>query len=156
MVQRLTYRKRHSYATKSNQHRVVKTPENIELGNEFLFLFRLVLAIGLLMPVSGEECFGWEFRIRYDFFCRVGWFPQNLGLQVTAITILQIAFNCSFLYKAQSGGAGFDGIFTFISDPSLETCRIQENNPSLLGEEQKIVKKVLKIQKSKEKQASKS
>ncbi|KAJ6946275.1 hypothetical protein NC651_001128 [Populus alba x Populus x berolinensis] len=26
MVQRLTYRKRHSYATKSNQHRVVKTP----------------------------------------------------------------------------------------------------------------------------------
>jgi hypothetical protein len=28
MVQRLTYRKRHSYATKSNQHRVVKTPGN--------------------------------------------------------------------------------------------------------------------------------
>ncbi|THG06939.1 hypothetical protein TEA_021416 [Camellia sinensis var. sinensis] len=26
MVQRLTYRKRHSYATKSNQHRIVKTP----------------------------------------------------------------------------------------------------------------------------------
>uniref|UniRef100_A0A453KYG5 Uncharacterized protein n=1 Tax=Aegilops tauschii subsp. strangulata TaxID=200361 RepID=A0A453KYG5_AEGTS len=26
MVQRLTYRKRHSYATKSNQTRVVKTP----------------------------------------------------------------------------------------------------------------------------------
>lgn len=26
MVQRLTYRSRHSYATKSNQHRVVKTP----------------------------------------------------------------------------------------------------------------------------------
>lgn len=26
MVQRLTYRTRHSYATKSNQHRVVKTP----------------------------------------------------------------------------------------------------------------------------------
>jgi len=28
MVQRLIYRKRHSYATKSNQHRVVKTPGN--------------------------------------------------------------------------------------------------------------------------------
>lgn len=28
MVQRLTYRKRHSYATKSNQTRVVKTPGN--------------------------------------------------------------------------------------------------------------------------------
>ncbi|KAK7333787.1 hypothetical protein VNO80_30566 [Phaseolus coccineus] len=26
MVQRLTYHKRHNYATKSNQHRVVKTP----------------------------------------------------------------------------------------------------------------------------------
>jgi hypothetical protein len=29
MVQRLTYRKRHSYATKSNQTRVVKTPGKI-------------------------------------------------------------------------------------------------------------------------------
>jgi hypothetical protein len=29
MVQRLTYRRRHSYATKSNQHRVVKTPGNL-------------------------------------------------------------------------------------------------------------------------------
>ena len=29
MVQRLTYRKRHSYATKSNQTRVVKTPGEI-------------------------------------------------------------------------------------------------------------------------------
>ncbi|KAL9673597.1 hypothetical protein QQ045_029858 [Rhodiola kirilowii] len=26
MVQRLTYRKRHSYSTKSNQNRVIKTP----------------------------------------------------------------------------------------------------------------------------------
>jgi hypothetical protein len=31
MVQRLTYRKRHSYATKSNQTRVVKTPGEIYL-----------------------------------------------------------------------------------------------------------------------------
>jgi ribosomal protein L34E len=34
MVQRLTYRKRHSYATKSNQTRVVKTPGTLDL---FLF-----------------------------------------------------------------------------------------------------------------------
>ncbi|KAF4378894.1 hypothetical protein G4B88_008364 [Cannabis sativa] len=32
MVQRLTYRSRHSYATKSNQHRIVKTPGLWEVG----------------------------------------------------------------------------------------------------------------------------
>jgi len=45
MVQRLTYRTRHSYATKSNQTRVVKTPGkhlisaplSIKLG--FIFIF---------------------------------------------------------------------------------------------------------------------
>ncbi|KAG6747279.1 hypothetical protein POTOM_049675 [Populus tomentosa] len=62
MVQRLTYRKRHSYATKSNQHRVVKTPENSELGNEFLLLFRLWFEGGKLIyqttkkRASGPKC----------------------------------------------------------------------------------------------------
>lgn len=36
MVQRLTYRKRHSYATKSNQHRIVKTPGNHLYANPTL------------------------------------------------------------------------------------------------------------------------
>ena len=39
MVQRLTYRKRHSYATKSNQHRVVKTPGIIPNLSLFIFYF---------------------------------------------------------------------------------------------------------------------
>ncbi|KAJ1376151.1 Ribosomal protein L34Ae [Sesbania bispinosa] len=32
MIQRLNYRKRHSYATKSNQHSVVKTPDTYLCG----------------------------------------------------------------------------------------------------------------------------
>uniref|UniRef100_A0A0D9X883 60S ribosomal protein L34 n=1 Tax=Leersia perrieri TaxID=77586 RepID=A0A0D9X883_9ORYZ len=36
MVQRLTYRKRHSYATKSNQTRVVKTPVRERIIRAFL------------------------------------------------------------------------------------------------------------------------
>jgi hypothetical protein len=38
MVQRLTYRKRHSYATKSIQTRVVKTPDDIPLPTASDFL----------------------------------------------------------------------------------------------------------------------
>ena len=42
MVQRLTYRKRHSYATKSNQTRVVKTPgPDPFLAPSFSLLFPL-------------------------------------------------------------------------------------------------------------------
>ncbi|RWW56021.1 hypothetical protein BHE74_00037295 [Ensete ventricosum] len=37
MVQRLTYRKRHSYATKSNQTRVVKTPGNDPISPSLFF-----------------------------------------------------------------------------------------------------------------------
>ena len=51
MVQRLTYRKRHSYATKSNQHRVVKTPgirplnfTITDLRNLLNFCFRVILS----------------------------------------------------------------------------------------------------------------
>ena len=44
MVQRLTYRKRHSYATKSNQTRVVKTPgpDPLLSPHPFLFCFRSI------------------------------------------------------------------------------------------------------------------
>ncbi|KAB1220395.1 60S ribosomal protein L34 [Morella rubra] len=79
MVQRLTYRKRHSYTTKSNQHRVVKT-----LGGNRRTVNRAYSGV-------------------------------------------------------LSGGADRERIIR-----------------ALLAEEQKIVKKVLKIQKAKEKQASKS
>lgn len=41
MVQRLTYRKRHSYATKSNQHRIVKTPGNFDYNCLVVFFFFL-------------------------------------------------------------------------------------------------------------------
>lgn len=45
MVQRLTYRKRHSYATKSNQHRVVKTPGNFSLPALYSRLSQLRCAV---------------------------------------------------------------------------------------------------------------
>ena len=45
MVQRLTYRKRHSYATKSNQHRVVKTPGHSPFYVKQTFFFSLMIYI---------------------------------------------------------------------------------------------------------------
>jgi hypothetical protein len=30
------------------------------------------------MPVSGEEWFAGSLGFRYDFFCRVGWFPPEI------------------------------------------------------------------------------
>ncbi|RWW23978.1 hypothetical protein BHE74_00050921 [Ensete ventricosum] len=82
MVQRLTYRKRHGYATKSNQTRVVKTP-----GKDPVLLSMGCLLVGC---------------------CEI------------------VGFRFLWIIRA------------------------------FLVEEQKIVKKVLKIQKAKEKQASKS
>jgi large subunit ribosomal protein L34e len=47
MVQRLTYRTRHSYATKSNQHRIVKTP-----GTPFISISSLVsIFLGFIYSV---------------------------------------------------------------------------------------------------------
>jgi hypothetical protein len=55
MVQRLTYRKRHSYATKSNQTRVVKTPGSpsicsflLDLGGVRGFLICVVFLVVLI------------------------------------------------------------------------------------------------------------
>jgi hypothetical protein len=45
MVQRLTYRKRHSYATKSNQTRVVKTPGALRL---FVLCFEGICGVSLI------------------------------------------------------------------------------------------------------------
>jgi ribosomal protein L34E len=70
MVQRPTYRKRHSYTTKSNQTRVVKTPGEIPLAvvfgsprRSFCSECRLAAAAGWRLvyqytdkTVSGPKC----------------------------------------------------------------------------------------------------
>ncbi|MBA0819369.1 hypothetical protein Gohar_028138 [Gossypium harknessii] len=53
MVQRLTYRTRHSYATKSNQHRVVKTP-----GGKLVYQTTKKRASGPKCPVTGKRIQG--------------------------------------------------------------------------------------------------
>ncbi|KAL6008415.1 hypothetical protein ACLOJK_033925 [Asimina triloba] len=53
MVQRLTYRKRHSYATKSNQTRVVKTP-----GGKLVYQSTKKRASGPKCPVTGKRIQG--------------------------------------------------------------------------------------------------
>ncbi|PPS14101.1 hypothetical protein GOBAR_AA06483 [Gossypium barbadense] len=53
MVQRLTYRTRHSYATKSNQHRVVKTP-----GGKLIYQTTKKRASGPKCPVTGKRIQG--------------------------------------------------------------------------------------------------
>ncbi|GER41419.1 60S ribosomal protein L34, partial [Striga asiatica] len=53
MVQRLTYRTRHSYATKSNQHRVVKTPGNRPL---IKFIFPSLVYQSTKKRASGPKC----------------------------------------------------------------------------------------------------
>ncbi|CAL5444839.1 unnamed protein product [Camellia sinensis] len=53
MVQRLTYRKRHSYATKSNQHRIVKTP-----GGKLVYQSTKKRASGPKCPVTGKRIQG--------------------------------------------------------------------------------------------------
>lgn len=52
MVQRLTYRKRHSYATKSNQHRVVKTP-----GNRLIIFISMIRSIVCFKRVLMSFCY---------------------------------------------------------------------------------------------------
>ncbi|KAM7511327.1 hypothetical protein LguiB_010202 [Lonicera macranthoides] len=53
MVQRLTYRKRHSYATKSNQNRVVKTP-----GGKLVYQTTKKRASRPKCPVTGKRIQG--------------------------------------------------------------------------------------------------
>ncbi|CAN6675929.1 unnamed protein product [Malus baccata var. baccata] len=53
MVQRLTYRARHSYATKSNQHRIVKTP-----GGKLVYQTTKKRASGPKCPVTGKRIQG--------------------------------------------------------------------------------------------------
>ncbi|KAL8269026.1 hypothetical protein R6Q59_002824 [Mikania micrantha] len=113
MVQRLTYRRRHSYATKSNQHRVVKTP-----GGKLVYQTTKKRASGPKCPVTGK-------RIQGN--------TRGLDYPGTRRTV----------------NRAYGGV---LSAGAVRERIIR----AFLVEEQKIVKKVLKIQKAKEKTASKA
>ncbi|KAI9152860.1 hypothetical protein LWI28_002243 [Acer negundo] len=120
MVQRLTYRKRHSYATKSNQHRVVKTP-----GGKLVYQTTKKRASGPKCPVTGK---------------RIQGIPH---LRPTEYKRSRLPRNRRTVNRPYGG---------VLSGGAVRERIIR----AFLVEEQKIVKKVLKIQKTKEKQASKS
>ncbi|KAG1368839.1 60S ribosomal protein L34 [Cocos nucifera] len=120
MVRRLTYRKRHSYATKSNQTRVVKTP-----GGKLVYQYTKKRASGPRCPVTGE---------------RIQGIPHLGPAEYKRSRLSRSRRTVNRAYGGVlSGSAVREGIIR-----------------AFLVEEQKIVKKVLKIQKVKEKQASKS
>ncbi|KAK8672625.1 hypothetical protein V6N13_110990 [Hibiscus sabdariffa] len=118
MVQRLIYRTRHSYATKSNQHRVVKTP-----GGKLVYQTTKKRASGPKCPVTGKR------KIPH--------------LRPAEYKRSRLPRNCRTVNRAYGG---------VLSGSAVRERIIR----AFLVEEQKIVKKVLKIQKSKEKLASKS
>lgn len=120
MVQRLTYRKRHSYATKSNQTRVVKTP-----GGKLVYQTTKKRASGPKCPVTGK---------------RIQGIPH---LRPTEYKRSRLSRNRRTVNRAYGG--------------VISGCAVRERIiRAFLVEEQKIVKKVLKIQKAKEKQAAKN
>ncbi|KAE8818114.1 60S ribosomal protein L34 [Hordeum vulgare] len=119
MVQRLTYRKRHSYATKSNQTRVVKTP-----GGRLVYQYTKKRASGPKCPVTGKKIQG---------------IPH---LRPTEYKRSRLSRNRRTVNRPYGG---------VLSGQAVRERIIR----AFLVEEQKIVKKVLKIQKTKEKQPSK-
>ncbi|XP_024380475.1 large ribosomal subunit protein eL34 [Physcomitrium patens] len=120
MVQRLTYRRRHCYATKSNQTRVVKTP-----GGRNVFQTATKRAAGPKCPVSGK---------------RIAGIPH---LRPTEYKTSRLHRHKKTVNRAYGG--------------NLAGSAVRERIiRAFLVEEQKIVKKVLKIQKSKEKLAAKT
>ncbi|KAG6502995.1 hypothetical protein ZIOFF_035284 [Zingiber officinale] len=136
MVQRLTYRKRHSYATKSNQTRVVKTP-----GGKLVYQYTHKRASGPKCPVTGK-------RIQGDFEELFRVCLRNNGaliphLRPTQYKRSRLSRNRRTVNRAYGG---------VLSGGAVRERIIR----AFLVEEQKIVKKVLKIQKTKEKQSSKS
>ncbi|KAJ0048079.1 hypothetical protein Pint_15202 [Pistacia integerrima] len=124
MVQRLTYRKRHSYATKSNQHRVVKTP-----GGKLVYQTTKKRASGPKCPVTGKRIQGVCFKIPH--------------LRPTEYKRSRLSRTRRTVNRPYGG---------VLSGSAVRERIIR----AFLVEEQKIVKKVLKIQKAKEKQASRS
>ncbi|CAI9758654.1 unnamed protein product [Fraxinus pennsylvanica] len=120
MKLRLTYRKRHSYATKSNQHRIVKTP-----GGKLVYQSTKKRASGPKCPVTGK---------------RIQGIPH---LRPAEYKRSRLSRNRRTVNRAYGG---------VLSGGAVRERIIR----AFLVEEQKIVKKVLKIQKAKEKQAAKS
>ncbi|VAH48512.1 unnamed protein product [Triticum turgidum subsp. durum] len=118
MVQRLTYRKRHSYATKSNQTRVVKT------RGRLVYQYTKKRASGPKCPVTGKKIQG---------------IPH---LRPTEYKRSRLSRNRRTVNRPYGG---------VLSGQAVRERIIR----AFLVEEQKIVKKVLKIQKTKEKQPSK-
>nr|GEV36147.1 60S ribosomal protein L34 [Tanacetum cinerariifolium] len=119
-VYRLTYRRRHSYATKSNQHRVVKTP-----GGKLVYQTTKKRASGPKCPVTGK---------------RIQGIPH---LRPTEYKRSRLSRNRRTVNRAYGG---------VLSAGAVRERIIR----AFLVEEQKIVKKVLKIQKLKEKTSAKN
>ncbi|KAF8714964.1 hypothetical protein HU200_027506 [Digitaria exilis] len=130
MVQRLTYRKRHSYATKSNQTRVVKTP-----GGRLVYQYTKKRASGPKCPVTGKKIQGVSHRTPL----RLEIIPH---LRPTEYKRSRLPRNRRTVNRPYGG---------VLSGQAVRERIIR----AFLVEEQKIVKKVLKIQKTKEKTTSK-
>ncbi|CAH8267103.1 unnamed protein product [Arabidopsis lyrata] len=120
MVQRLVYRSRHSYATKSNQHRIVKTP-----GGKLTYQKTNKRASGPKCPVTGK---------------RIQGIPH---LRPAEYKRPRLARNERTVNRAYGG---------VLSGVAVRERIVR----AFLVEEQKIVKKVLKLQKAKEKTGPKS
>eukprot|EP00850_Spirogloea_muscicola_P011696 SM000073S21472 [mRNA] locus=s73:542968:543993:+ [translate_table: standard] len=120
MVQRVTYRRRHCYATKSNQTRVVKTP-----GGRLVVHYTAKRA-------KGPKCAKTDKRL-----------PGIPHLRPTKYSRKLMSRRQKTVNRAYGG---------HMSAGVVRERIIR----AFLVEEQKIVKKVLKIQKSKEKAAAKT
>ncbi|VAI18151.1 unnamed protein product [Triticum turgidum subsp. durum] len=142
MVQRLTYRKRHSYATKSNQTRVVKTP-----GGKLVYQYTKKRASGPKCPVTGKKIQG-----GYSISLFVWWMNWILVLGYYLCVIPHLRpteYKRSRLSRnRRTVNRPYGGV---LSGTAVRERIIR----AFLVEEQKIVKKVLKIQKTKDKTTSK-
>ncbi|CAA6664514.1 unnamed protein product [Spirodela intermedia] len=135
MVQRLTYRRRHSYATKSNQHRIVKTP-----GGKLVYQSAKKRASGPKCPVTGK---------------RIQGIPHLRPAEYTRSRLSRNRRTVNRAYGGVlSGGAVRERVGGLTLEVGFPLLPVQDH-PAFLVEEQKIVKKVLKIQKAKEKLSSK-
>ncbi|TXG56496.1 hypothetical protein EZV62_017809 [Acer yangbiense] len=167
MVQRLTYRKRHSYATKSNQHRIVKTP-----GGKLVYQTTKKRASGPKCPVTGKRIQG---NRKFEVLAAPGNFNSTVmylltlmcrQIQIKSLEEYFLVIQCPLFlqiphlrpteYKRsrlarnrRTVNRAYGGV---LSGGAVRERIIR----AFLVEEQKIVKKVLKIQKTKEKQAGKS
>ncbi|XP_058215866.1 large ribosomal subunit protein eL34 isoform X1 [Rhododendron vialii] len=147
MVQRLTYRKRHSYATKSNQHRIVKTP-----GGKLVYQSTKKRASGPKCPVTGK---------------RIQGIPHLRPAEYKRSRLSRNRRTVNRAYGGVLSGGAVRERYVSCDNSSLFSSPLVHIYiwqhvygfriiRAFLVEEQKIVKKVLKIQKAKEKQAGKS